>query len=894
MKFRIFLSLYFLVLIPAFSQSGQCPVGKKRVKVAITTDNNPGQISWDLLGLGGDTLLKGQANSDSLCVGADSCIKFSIHDAGANGLCCAEGIGKYSLWYGGQLVRSNYKFDSLEQMWMGCAGCEPGPGERKIRIYINPDRYPEEISWNLMNGDGDTLSKGKTFGDTLCVPNSGCLRFKMLDSYGDGICCNQGAGDYRVYSGDSLLFTGGNYTFFENNIENCPPGYDCTSAIEANLDTFTTWYDDTWYRYVPDTSGYFQISTCDLGNNCNTKIWVYDYCNGLQPSEGNAGTLAYSFNGCGAQAVLNVVLMKSATYFIRIGDDFNTCNPDQVKWALSYTGPIIGCMDPASCSYNPLATVSDTSLCLYNPDPDCPEQPDLVVFSDLLRTSFKFDSLQNNDPCYVQEGCLKGMGQRHILRFSTRIENIGDADYYIGKPPPTPTTPSTQWIWDPCHGHWHYKGYAEYLLFDKNSNPIPAGFKAGFCVMDLNCSLGGGIPKYNCSNQGVTAGCGDIYDRALKCQWVDITDVDTGSYTLVARVNWDNSPDLLGRIESNLNNNWGQICIKISKNSTGRKFVELLDECNPYVDCQGQIFGNARRDCSGECNGSLVHGDLNADQLLNQQDLDVYLGSIPSETLPSTPCRDLNGDGQLNVVEIQLVSECIAQAGDSAAQASACTFGPLFNNTESLVKIAIDTVNATMGYADFSIQNLNDEVSAFQFKLTGIVPDSAHFLNLPDSGNVRLITNPNGSIMASMTGNRIQRHIQPTSFLRVFFDNTNGPQLCISGIQAAMSPSRQMLAKLSGPCKPIQEITRIKAGSGSVKMSVVPNPFSRETSLHFPNPEGHPYSLSIFDAQGKMLRKESNIKSTSFQVKGEWLVPGLYHFLLIGEESFSGTLIFNP
>jgi hypothetical protein len=103
-----------------------------------------------------------------------------------------------------------------------------------------------------------------------------------------------------------------------------------------------------------------------------------------------------------------------------------------------------------------------------------------------------------------------------------------------------------------------------------------------------------------------------------------------------------------------------------------------------------------------------------------------------------------------------------------------------------------------------------------------------------------------------------------------------------------------MLARLAGPCKPIQEITRIKAGSGSVKMSVVPNPFSKETSLHFSNPAGNPYTLSIIDAQGKILRKESNIKTSSFQIKGEWLVPGLYHFQLIGKESYSGTLIFNP
>jgi hypothetical protein len=885
--------IFLLLLVPLCQLSAQnlgCPVGQKRVKVQITADNNPAEVSWDVVSVSGDTLLSGLSSGDSLCVDADTCIRFTIHDAAGNGLCCAEGIGRYKLWYDGFLVRSNYKFGSEESMWMGCESCEPQPGQRQIRIYINPDRYPSEMSWNLMNGNGDTLSKGKTFGDTLCVPSAGCLRFKMLDSYGDGICCNQGQGDYRVFSGDSLLFTGGAFTYVDNRIENCPPGFDCSSAIEASTDTFTTYYDDTWYRFKPDTTGRYLISTCDLGNNCNTKIWVYEYCNNLQPSEGNAGTLAYSFSGCGAQALLGVVLEKNLTYYIRIGDDFNTCNPDAVKWALSFSGPIVGCMDPASCSYNPLATVQDTSLCLYNPDPDCPEQPDLVVQSDLLRTSFKFDSLDNNDPCYIQEGCLKGMGKRYIIRFSTRIENIGDADYYIGKPPATPTTPSTQWIWDPCHGHWHYKGYAEYLLFDQNSNPIPAGFKAGFCVMDLNCSIGGGVPKYNCGNQGVTAGCGDIYDRALKCQWVDVTDVDTGSYTLVARVNWDNSPDKLGRIESNLNNNWGQFCLKLSENSSGRRFASIIQECNPYVDCQGQVFGAARRDCNGICQGTAVHGDVNNDGVRNQADLQTYLQGIQAGGMSTSPCRDLNGDGLLNAADIAMMLHCLSES-DSASQAENCAFGPLFNNTESIAKIGIDTVNPAGGYADLSIQNVQDEISAFQFRLTGIVPDSVRFLNLSDSGTVYLASGSDGNIFSAMQGNRLHRHNQPTKFLRVYFDSVTAQQLCVASIQVAMSPARHLLAHLSGPCKNIPQITTVKSKPGKESCRIIPNPFAGQTTLYFHNPEKKEFELILLDAQGKMVRNEKGIRQNSYQLQSGNLNPGLYRFLLQGPASYSGTLL---
>jgi hypothetical protein len=75
------------------------------------------------------------------------------------------------------------------------------------------------------------------------------------------------------------------------------------------------------------------------------------------------------------------------------------------------------------------------------------------------------------------------------------------------------------------------KGYAEYILFRNNGNPIPIGFKNGFCVMDLECS-DGGTAKFGCSNMGITAQCGDIYDAGLECQWIDITDVDPGDYIL--------------------------------------------------------------------------------------------------------------------------------------------------------------------------------------------------------------------------------------------------------------------------------------------------------------------------------------------------------------------------
>ena len=164
----------------------------------------------------------------------------------------------------------------------------------------------------------------------------------------------------------------------------------------------------------------------------------------------------------------------------------------------------------------------------------------------------------NATNCQVAEGCLTGYGVRTVINFTTHIKNLGNQDYFIGNATNNPG----QFVFGSCHGHWHYQGYAEYDLYDTAGTLIPIGFKNGFCVLDLECS-GGGTAQYGCGNMGISVGCGDIYGSGLDCQWLDITDVDTGFYTMAIKVNWDQSPDALGHFETDYLNNWAQVCIHI-------------------------------------------------------------------------------------------------------------------------------------------------------------------------------------------------------------------------------------------------------------------------------------------------------------------------------------------
>ena len=38
--------------------------------------------------------------------------------------------------------------------------------------------------------------------------------------------------------------------------------------------------------------------------------------------------------------------------------------------------------------------------------------------------------------------------------------------------------------------------------------------------------------RYDCTYQGISAGCSDVYDAALQCQWIDITGIPNGRYVI--------------------------------------------------------------------------------------------------------------------------------------------------------------------------------------------------------------------------------------------------------------------------------------------------------------------------------------------------------------------------
>ena len=74
---------------------------------------------------------------------------------------------------------------------------------------------------------------------------------------------------------------------------------------------------------------------------------------------------------------------------------------------------------------------------------------------------------------------------------------------------------------------------------DFQGNRIAEGHKASFCLEDNDCT-GPYEAKYDCENygdQGITPGCKDIYHANIDCQWLDVSELDTGTYIFKMAIN---------------------------------------------------------------------------------------------------------------------------------------------------------------------------------------------------------------------------------------------------------------------------------------------------------------------------------------------------------------------
>ena len=144
--------------------------------------------------------------------------------------------------------------------------------------------------------------------------------------------------------------------------------------------------------------------------------------------------------------------------------------------------------------------------------------------------SFKSSSDSVIDECITP-------GIHRIIRFDFLIHNTGKADLEVGNPELRPDL----FVYSAAHKHYHMKDFNEFALFDKYGNQSNVVEKQGFCLRDSKPISSWANPRsgpWNCnSNQGISAGWTDLYEKTLACQFVVIDGIADGEYTLVSTTN---------------------------------------------------------------------------------------------------------------------------------------------------------------------------------------------------------------------------------------------------------------------------------------------------------------------------------------------------------------------
>ena len=89
-----------------------------------------------------------------------------------------------------------------------------------VDMTLLTDNYGSETSWNVKNAAGQTVESGSgyanntTYNFSWTLP-AGNYTFTINDSYGDGICCSYGQGNYTITSNGTTVVSGGAFASSE-------------------------------------------------------------------------------------------------------------------------------------------------------------------------------------------------------------------------------------------------------------------------------------------------------------------------------------------------------------------------------------------------------------------------------------------------------------------------------------------------------------------------------------------------------------------------------------------------------------------------------------------------------------------------------------------------------
>jgi hypothetical protein len=173
----------------------------------------------------------GPCNADNTSIFKDS-EDYEIVVSSGGGPTCSDGI------------------QNGDETGVDCGGsCPPCPPQcdTEYSLNINLDNFPSETTWEMVNINGTLADAGGPYSsaddpvsEELCL-DYGCYEFTIFDSFGDGICCGFGLGDYSLVDDNTgdVVASGGAFGSFETTSFCTDPGPDCEPpSATANVTSY--------------------------------------------------------------------------------------------------------------------------------------------------------------------------------------------------------------------------------------------------------------------------------------------------------------------------------------------------------------------------------------------------------------------------------------------------------------------------------------------------------------------------------------------------------------------------------------------------------------------------------------------------------------------------------
>lgn len=203
---------------------------KTEITVNVTHDEYPLETSWALFVLEDSNFFSiktSTATRESTWL-VDGTYRFTIYDTWGDGLCCLYGQGGYSIGIGSEVFAEGGDFGTYEDVYFRLSNGEvevisdsfltfdPSGHVYTLTVSITADDYPYETEWTVLNmtdsQDADYILSGYASAGSSVSIGDGVYEFSIVDHYGDGICCDYGAGFYELlFEGDEFYYGDGTF-----------------------------------------------------------------------------------------------------------------------------------------------------------------------------------------------------------------------------------------------------------------------------------------------------------------------------------------------------------------------------------------------------------------------------------------------------------------------------------------------------------------------------------------------------------------------------------------------------------------------------------------------------------------------------------------------------------